>query len=90
MAVPVLLLVSQDMACVFWNPLADSFRSAVLSGAGSMLGSGIMGFICDKAPFKTRRSRAFFALGCMTVASFAIWGAGLAWQLTVSYCHTAA
>lgn len=48
-----------------------------------MIGSAVMGFVCDKAPAKSRRGRAFIALVAMIIGSLVIWGCGLAYQLTV-------
>ncbi len=43
-----------------------------------------MGMLLDKAPFKTRKLRGYLGVTFAIIAWFAIWGSGLAFQLTVS------
>ena len=50
-----------------------------------MIGAVIIGLILDKSPFKNRKHRGYVGLGFTAAACFAIWGATLSYQLTVSW-----
>jgi hypothetical protein len=65
-------------------PDASEQLLAVISALGSMTGALVMGMLLDKAPFKTRKLRGYLGVTLAIIAWFAIWGCGLAYQLTVS------
>jgi hypothetical protein len=50
-----------------------------------MIGAVIIGVILDNSPFKNRKHRGYVGLGFTAAACFAIWGATLSYQLTVSW-----
>ncbi|TCD71158.1 hypothetical protein EIP91_012106 [Steccherinum ochraceum] len=56
--------------------------NGTLSGAGSIIGAMLIGFVVLDAKWFHRRTRGYIALSIITVMTIIVWSVGLSWQTT--------
>ena len=56
--------------------------NGTLSGAGSIVGAIMIGFLVLDGKYASRRTRGYIALTIITAMTIIVWAVGLSWQTT--------